>query len=556
MFKRLMLLMLFTLATPTLFSAEPLNTIKPPVPLVSSSLQPKVLAPEEAFRIKLGLPDAHHIQLQWNIAKGYYLYQEKIKITSSHEFIFDFPKGNKMNDEFFGEQIVYFNQLNLHIPLPRDLPEEFELMVTYQGCATAGFCYPPISETWSINRKTGYIEIIEASHAAGAAELAEIGTLTSANPITLSELITETQQTWVWVIFYILGLLLAFTPCVLPMIPILSSIIVGHHAPDRSWRAFSLSVCYVGGMAITYSLAGVFAGLAGQTLQSYLQAPLFVGVCALLLILLALNSFGFYQLQIPSPLRQAMAQTQDRIKGGRFISALLLGVISALIVSPCVTAPLIGALTYISLTGDTWLGGTTLFALALGMGTPLLILGSFGPRLLPRSGRWLVLVQRLFGILLIAVAIWMVMRVLPVDIFAPSVKTEERAAMLESFVSANTVEELQHEINKSLKPVMVDIYADWCVTCHIIEDQIFPDPKVAELLKHFTLIRVDVTAQNKYDKEIQKELGVFAPPALLFFQPAGPELINKRLVGDITADQLTAQLESIIVFHEKSSPTL
>lgn len=614
MIKHLAGVLLVMAASQPLFAADSLNdklsSARNYVPsLNQTAVQPRVLAPEQAFGLQVSLKNENEVKLNWNIANGYYLYQDKIKITTSHLLNFDFPEGNKITDEFFGEQTVYFNKLTLSVSLPKDLPTEFSLMVTYQGCATAGFCYPPISETWKVDRKTGLIEVTEEAHASGAAELAEISALSEASAFTLTELLSDTQSGWVWIIFYLLGLLLAFTPCVLPMFPILSSIIVGHHAPERSTRAFFLSLSYVGGMAITYSLAGVFAGLAGQTLQSFLQTPFFVGACALLLVVLALNSFGCYQLQMPTRLHQKMSQWQNRIHGGRFISAALLGVLSALIVSPCVTAPLIGALTYISTTGDTWIGGTSLLALALGMGTPLLVIGSFGAHLLPRSGNWLIFVQRLFGVLLVGVAIWLVGRLMSTELMltlwgifaivsaycllisnarsgywgifwkfigwllivigvvlflralqpflAPHLfPVKNTFVSLQQFNTVKTSADLQQEIHKSLKPVMVDVYADWCVTCKIIESQVFPDPKVAELLKEFTLIRVDVTAQDVFDKELQKSLGIFAPPALLFFTPAGPELTNKRLVGEISADKLAVQLQTILNFQEKNSPTL
>ena len=573
-----------------------LNNARNNTPQVS---QPTVLPVEQAFAIQVLLANKDTVQINWKIAPDYYLYRDKIKITSSHELKFELPSGTKITDDFFGDQIVYFDHVAINVPLSAELPNPFSLMVTYQGCAKAGFCYPPITQTWEVNKDTGVITVVDAAHTAGAAGLAEVPALEHASANTLAELLAQTPSAWIWAIFFGLGLLLTFTPCVLPMIPILSSIIVGHHAPVHAGRAFLLSLSYVMGMAITYSLAGVFAGLAGQTLQAYLQTPFFIGACVLLLLLLALNLFGCYQLKMPARWHNSLTQFNQSIKGGRFISAFILGFLSALIVSPCVTAPLIGALTYISTTGDAWLGGSALFALALGMGTPLMIIGTFGPQLLPKAGHWLVLMQQILGVLLIAVAIWLLSRLVSQEmilalwgiaavllasylgalqtnvasgwprfwqgvawilllagallfiragqsIFGLSAPVAMTSTAEAKVIAVKTWSDVQQQIKQSSKPVLLDFYADWCITCKIIEQQVFPDPQVAALLQRFTVLRADVTAQDAMDIELQKAAGVFAPPALLFFAPKGTELGSQRLVGDVDAERLVIHLEQIL----------
>lgn len=582
------------------------------VPGLANNTQPEVLPAEEAFKFLATFnADRSALILNWQIASDYYLYRDKLNINIPFAVTYTLPAGEEMIDEFFGNQVVYFNNLAVTLPLPADAPEKFALEITYQGCATAGFCYPPITEVWEINHQQGtaipaaQIAAQTQTQTPAAAPATNDFTALETTPSAVTDLFKQHQTPWILMIFYGLGLLLTFTPCVLPMIPILSSIIVGQNTTPRSWHSFSLSLSYVSGMIITYTLAGIFAGLAGQTLQAYLQAPWFIGVSALLLVLLSLSLFGFYRLQLPAALNNKMHQLTHRMHGGRYFSALILGVISALIVSPCVTAPLIGALTYISTTGDAALGGGALFALASGMGTPLLIIGTVGPRLLPQAGEWLIIVQRVFGVLLVGVAIWLLSRLLSPAItlaiwgtfaiisasYLGALQTNVAAGwprfwqacgwivlligillitrasqpLLQqwlpthstsnqlitdtqnknNFIPVKTWEDVQRHIQQSDKPVLLDIYAEWCITCKIIEQKVFPDPQVAALLTQFTLLRADVTAQDAADRALQKQLTIFAPPALLFFAPQGTELANARLVGDITPQAFTEHLQAV-----------
>lgn len=565
-----------------------------------TSSTPQVLPPEEAFRLLITLKsDNSTLDIHWQIAPDYYLYRDKTKITADVPFSFTMPHAEKIVDDYFGEQYIYYHDLSISIPL-QNTPEKFPLTLTYQGCALSGFCYPPITSTWEIDRINGRVTSLTNTFSETVRE--EIQTLNNLEmePNAVMALFSQQSMLWLLLIFYGLGLLLTFTPCVLPMIPILSSIIVGQHNTPRTWHSFGLSFSYVIGMVMTYTIAGVFAGLAGSTLQSYLQTPLFIGVSAVVLFLLAGSLFGFYHLQLPASLQNKLHQLTHAIRGGRYLSAWVLGILSALVVSPCVTAPLIGALTYISTTGDALLGGSALFALSVGMGTPLLIIGTLGPRILPQTGDWLLIVQYIFGVLLIAVALWMITRLLSPawSLVLWGVATVVAASYLgplqtnvklgwkrlqqalawilllcgillimaggrtvlqpwlpipltssEStthFVPVKTWEEVQQHVERSNKPVLLDIYADWCVTCIVIEQNVFPDPQVAELLKKFTLLRADVTAQDAEDRALQHHYTIFAPPALLFFSPGGEEYTNARLAGDIDAEAFAEHLQIIL----------
>jgi thiol:disulfide interchange protein DsbD len=604
MLKKTLIILLSTLIL-SIANATSITDLATKNPVLIPNAQPQVLPPSEAFKLLITINKENQaLEIHWQMPKDYYLYRDKIKIATPFPVTYTLPAGTEIIDEFFGDQIVYFDQLALIVPLPTTATEKFPLQLSYQGCASAGFCYPPITETWEVNRTTG--AVLPANNAPEETAISrEINALNNleVTPSAVTNLLEQQNIGWILLVFYGLGLLLTFTPCVLPMIPILSSIIVGQNTTPRSWHSFALSLSYVSGMVATYTLAGVFAGLAGLTLQSYLQAPLFIGFSAAVLVLLAFSLFGFYRLQLPATLNNKLHQLTHHIRGGRYLSAIVLGILSALIVSPCVTAPLIGALTYISTTGNAILGGSALFTLALGMGTPLLIIGTLGPRLLPQAGEWLMIVQRIFGVLLISVAIWMVSRLLSAEItlavwgiaaivaasylgalqtnvvhgwprfwqaiawiillsgillityaskpllqhWLPTAYTNTTtiAAPQNTFIPVKTWADIQQQIQQSDKPVLLDIYAEWCVTCKVIENYVFPDPQIVPLLKQFTLLRADVTAQDSADRALQRQLNIFAPPALLFFAPKGKELTDARLVGDITTAVLAQHLDAV-----------
>jgi thiol:disulfide interchange protein DsbD len=327
------------------------------------------------------------------------------------------------------------------------------------------------------------------------------------------------------------GLLLSLTPCVLPMIPILSGIIAGEGRDLGKLRALLLSVAYVLGMAVAYAIAGVMAAWSGTLLAAALQNAWVLGAFALVFVALAFSMFGFYELQLPGFLHHRLHSTHGRLRGGRVASVAAMGALSAVIVSPCVAAPLAGALLYISQTRDVALGGTALFAMALGMGVPLLVVGVSEGALLPRSGPWMVRVKHIFGVLLLAVAVWVVWPVL-----GPSGGGAR-------FVRVQSIAELEQKLQSPGKPVMLDFYADWCVSCKEMEALTFADARVKPKLDAMLLLQVDVTANTAEHKALLKRFSLFGPPGIIFFDAQGRELKGLRVIGYQNADRFLRTLE-------------
>ncbi|RMD70192.1 MAG: protein-disulfide reductase DsbD, partial [Gammaproteobacteria bacterium] len=367
--------------------------------------EPHFLEPDQAFVFSAEVKGPDVIVARWDIAEGYYLYKKRLRFELKEGkgvriARVDLPPGEVKEDEFLGRTEVYHKALEARIHLARETQDALPitLEVTYQGCAEAGLCYPPQKKAVSL--------VLPA----GAA-------LEEAPPVAEQDRIARylrSGSTWlILTSFFIFGLLLAFTPCVFPMIPILSSIIVGQGKDITTGRAFILSLVYVLAMAVTYTLAGVIAGYFGQNLQAAFQNPWVIGAFSLIFVLLALSMFGFYELQLPSSLQSRLSEISGRQKGGTLIGVAIMGFLSALIVGPCVAPPLAGALIYIGQTGDAVLGGMALFALSLGMGAPLLIVGTSAGKLLPKAGPWMDAVKAVFGVLLLAVAIWLLERILP-----------------------------------------------------------------------------------------------------------------------------------------------
>ncbi|WP_297527371.1 protein-disulfide reductase DsbD, partial [Thiohalobacter sp.] len=378
-----------------------------------------LLPVDEAFRMTVATPTADEVAVGWQIAPGYYLYRDKFKFTiigndSLEVAGFDLPPGKIKDDEIFGRVEVYHDNVEARVRFLRNdaAATEFTLVVGYQGCAEAGVCYPPqnkqVKLTLPAVDKIATTDRSTADSAMPAAPVTEQDRIAArlASGDTLLTLIS----------FFGFGLLLAFTPCVFPMIPILSSIIVGQGRHITTGRAFSLSLAYVLAMALTYTAAGIIAGLTGENLQAAFQNPWILSAFAAVFVLLALSMFGFYDLQMPAVLQSRLSELSNRQKGGTLAGAAIMGFLSALIVGPCVAAPLAGALIYISQTGDPVLGGLALFALSLGMGVPLLAIGTGAGKFLPQAGDWMNAIKAVFGMLLLAVAIWMLERILPVTV--------------------------------------------------------------------------------------------------------------------------------------------
>ncbi|NMW22405.1 MAG: protein-disulfide reductase DsbD [Chlorobiaceae bacterium] len=571
------------------------------------------LDPEEAFKVKAELNNTHSVVVHWDIAKGYKLYRDRVKIgiESGNAQLQTpvLPKGIKVTDPSTGETVeIYHDKLTVEVPLVK-ADGIFRLNVEYQGCAEDGLCYPPMTRLFTVDSNQPGV-LVQAGDQPGKGAIgAEKSTPPSQpksaspkervadNDLSLAKDTLAGGSLWkIALAFLAFGLLLSFTPCVLPMIPILSSIIVGEGEVNRR-RSFLMAVAYCLGMALVYTSLGVAAGLAGEGLAGALQKPWVLAVFALLLVLLSLSMFDVYQLQMPISIQNKLNNTSRHLKGGRFAGVFVMGALSALIVGPCVAAPLAGTLVYISQTRDVILGGLALFSMAMGMSVPLLLVGLSAGSLLPKAGVWMIGVKYVFGLLLIAVAIWMVSPVLPVSVllllwgaFAilcavflgvftalpakPSIAqrfgktfgivlfivgvlelvgsasggnnaleplspihTASTVSTEEkgvNFTHIRTAEELDRALQSAKTPVMLDFYADWCVACKEMDRFTFHDPKVIEQLKSLTLLQVDVTANTGDDRALMKRFGLFGPPGIIFFNNE-KEIPESRIVGILEA---------------------
>ena len=374
------------------------------------SAEDEFLSPDAAFGVSIK-QDGQNIRANFTVAPNYYLYKTRTKFefTPAQTFDTQLPKADIKNDPNFGQMEVYHQDFTANLQLKEQISAPLQLKVTYQGCSEKGLCYAPQHKSFSITPSAIRNNDAAPSTAADSSNA-------SASDSQAANLL-KSGKWWLIILgFFTAGLLLAFTPCVFPMIPILSSIIIGKNAHVTRLHAFNLSLAYTLGMCLTYTLAGIAAGLSGQMLSSALQTPWALGFGALIFVLLALSMFGFYELKLPSGMENGLMNLSRRIKGGRFFSDFLMGVLSALIISPCVAAPLAGALLYISKTNDVVLGGVALFSLSVGMGTPLLLIGASAGTLLPKVGSWMNAVRNLFGVLMLGVAIWLIAPVIPMQV--------------------------------------------------------------------------------------------------------------------------------------------
>jgi thiol:disulfide interchange protein DsbD len=556
------------------------------------------LDPEQAYRFSARALDAQTIEARWDVTPDYYLYRHKIEFSAEPASIKlgtpALPPGKEKEDEFFGKVETYRGQLIATIPVIAG-SGTFVLKAASQGCWDGGVCYPPLVQEAKITL-------------AAASDAVPINTSPNATAGDESGQITKLLHGsgfWLSVFTFLgFGLLLSLTPCVFPMIPILSGIIVNHGHAVTHLRAFVLSLAYVLGMAVTYAAVGVAAGFSGTLLSAALQNAWVLGSFALVFVVLSFSMFGFYELQLPAALQTKLSDTANQ-QGGSLAAIALMGALSALIVGPCVAAPLAGALLYIAQTKDAVLGGAALFAMGLGMGAPLLIVGVFSRSLLPKAGPWMEAVKKFFGVILLATALWLVSPVLPswtlmlgwaallivpaiylhaLDPLPPHAGGWHRfwkgigvailltgAAMLlgllgggrdplqplaflrganaaaispaPTFEKVKTVAELDARLASATRPVMLDFYADWCVSCKEMEKFTFADPTVAAKMKEFTLLKADVTANNDDDKALLKRFGLFGPPGIIFFNMAGQEINGQRVVGYQPAAQFLAVLE-------------
>jgi thiol:disulfide interchange protein DsbD len=511
----------------------------------------------------------------------------------------EIPQGKVKNDEYFGEVQVYYHEVSARVPVTRTGSGTgvFEATVTYQGCADRGLCYPP--QTKHVSFPAESVAPAKGALPTAAATPADGAPAEKTEEQRLATLLTRGNLFFALGTFFILGIGLAFTPCVLPMVPILSSIIVGQGASVTRLRAFTLSLAYVLGMAFTYATLGVLVGLFGASmnLQAALQSPPVLIGFAIVFVLLALSMFGLYELQLPQAWQNRVNALSQNQRGGEYVGVAVMGSLSSLVVSPCLSAPLAGALIVISSTGDAMLGGSALLALGLGMGVPLLLIGSSGAQLLPRAGAWMNNVKAVFGVLLIGVAVWLLERVIPaqmtlllwallavgVGVYLGALDFSPRQGWSQLFKAAGAfsfiygvllligaasgahdplaplsgiaqsgvaqrepaevqwkkvrgMAALQAEIaaaEEEGKPVALDFYADWCISCKVMARTVFTEPAVAAQLGRFHLLQADVTANDALDQELLKHFGLFGPPSMLFFGLGGDEISALRMQGEM-----------------------
>jgi len=565
-----------------------------------------LLEPEKAFRMSARALDPTRVEVRFAIADGYYMYREKFRFAlegagDSRLGAPEFPSGTKKTDAFFGEVETYRKEVAIRIPI-EGTAGALRLVVTSQGCADIGVCYVPMESKATV-QLAGY-----SSAPAPGATLSPESSRALSLPSSDIDVAAMFQSGGFWVVlasFLGFGLLLSFTPCVLPMVPILSGIIVGQRAAPGKTHAFLLSVTYVLGMACAYAAAGVAAAYSGTLLAAALQNAWVLWAFALVFVWLALSMFGLHDLQLPAFLRDRAHGAHGKLAGGRLASVAAMGVLSAVIVSPCVAAPLAGALLYISQTRDVWLGGSALFAMALGMGVPLIVVGVSEGALLPKSGAWMKGVKQFFGVLLLAVAIWIVSPVLPpaAMMFAwaalligsgvflraidPLPHGAHGAARLAKaagvivlvagiallagalagsrdplrplagllggegggsathakFTRVGSVAALDEKLQAPGRVVMLDFYADWCVSCKEMESFTFSDPRVQAKLSAMLLLQADVTANSDADRQLLKRFSLFGPPGIIFFDALGREIKGLRVIGYQNAERFLKTLE-------------
>ncbi len=479
-----------------------------------------LLEPEKAFRFSARAADDASVEVRFAIAEGYYMYRERFRFEAQGAGVrlgkAEFPQGIAHKDDFFGEMTIYRKDLRVRIPVQGSGP--FELKVTSQGCADVGVCYVPMESAASLRvASAGAGPGVVGTAALSSSDLEVARLFQNSVPLVLGG-------------FFLFGLLLAFTPCVLPMIPILSGIIAGEGRSLGKSKALALSAAYVAGMALAYAIAGVAAAYSGSLLAAALQNAWVLGAFALVFVLLALSMFGVYELKLPGIIHQRLDDAQRRLPGGKVASVAGMGALSAVIVSPCVAAPLAGALLYIAQTRDVALGGAALFTMALGMGVPLLVIGVSEGALLPKSGPWLVRVKQFFGVLLLAVAAWIV---------SPLFLSGKGDT---SFVRVDSIAELEKKLVAPGKPVMLDFYADWCVSCKEMEHFTFSDERVKKQLDGMLLLQVDVTANSAEHKALLKRFSLFGPPGIIFFDAQGAEIKGLRVIGYQNAERFLKTL--------------
>lgn len=499
--------------------------------------EPEPLPAEQAFKINAKQVDKNTASLTFDIAPGYSLYHDHFEFQTLAGKPFrgtqpKLPDPTTKHDEFLGTYQIYTQHIEMTVPLS-NTGDNKGFRVQYQGCADEGFCYPPLNKR-IVFSQTGAVSITDVSSTGIASTNSDPSLTTDTPPPQESEsdriahLFQNKAIPITLLAFLGLGIMLACTPCVLPMLPILANILVGHDAPLSKKRSLYLASLYVLSVSVCYALAGVAAGLLGSHLQTTLQQPLFLIGLSFLLLLFALSQFNLVHVQFPALFSNALQQIEQKQKHGSALGAVTMGAISALMVSPCVTPALVGALTYIGQTGSAWLGGAALFALAFGMGLPLLIVACLGSHLLPKAGPWMKYIKHATGALLLVLAVSVLMRAVPSSIPTLAASTHT------SFTNVHDKIELNQALATAQalkKPVILDVYADWCISCKQMDKEVFENQHVLQRLSGVRLLRLDLTQQTKGSEQLQKDLGIVGPPMVLFFGPDGQEVKAYRIAG-------------------------
>ena len=570
------------------------------------------LPPDQAFRVEVAAQGADMIRVDFLVTPGYYLYRHRFNFSldtaagtpNATLGSPDIPEGEWKEDEFFGRQQVFHEGVSVSIPVSRTPGGVLELpiIVGLQGCADKGLCYPPEKRRFKVSLPAtnsaigGDLGDRSTDRASSASARAPSGSAQGfvSEQDRLAELIRTGHLSFVLLTFFGLGLLLAFTPCVLPMVPILSGIIAGQGSGVTTGRAFALSLSYVLGMAVMNTLAGVAAAAAGQQIQALFQQPWIIMLFSLIFVALALSMFGLFTIQLPASLQTRLSEVSNRQRAGTFGGVAVMGALSALIVSACVAPPLFAALAVIAQTGDMVRGGSALFVMSLGMGVPLLVIGTSAGRLLPKAGGWMDTVKKFFGVLMLAVAAWMLSRLVedrgslllwavPASIGAWLLLSEFKTRSITGWVMRGlgavlglyalaliagvflggrdplapipqlakpektlqftvikTVDDLDRVIAAAAaegRPAMLDFYADWCVSRKEMERYTFTDTAVQAALANAVLLKADVTANDEADQALLRRFEIFGPPTIAFWGPDGVERKNYRVVGFMKADE-------------------
>lgn len=562
-----------------------------------ASTQP--LAPEKAFVVSAKVFDSNSIIVSWQIAPGIYLYKDRIHFsvvapTTASLGTLIFPKAIAKSDAILGHYEVYKDQLQLAVPIINPDPTNTVVNVNFQGCAENTYCYPPMTQRLDINFETKTVTI-------SSAQTPEI----ISEQDHLSSLLEDGHMMTIILTFLGIGILLAFTPCVLPMIPILSGIIIGQKDGITAGKATILSSIYVLSMAITYALAGVLVSYAGGSIQAWLQQPWVLILFSLVFVVLALSLFGFYHIKLPARFEERIAQMSRKQKGGHYLGVAIMGCLATLIVSPCVTPALIGTLAFIGQKGNPFLGAIALFFLGLGMGIPLIIMAAAGGKLLPKAGHWMKTVENIFGVFMLAVALWLLERVLPAGIsmllwaalfivcavFMGGLSTtpSHRFGKLSkglglvflvygivlvigaaqgsqnpwqplklhplntistnSYTTIKNINDLNTALSRARqeqKPVMIDAYADWCIACKEMDAKTLANTNVQSQLNYFTVLRIDLTKNTKDNQKLLKYLNIVAPPTYLFYDAKGKALPELTVVGNTGVSEFMARLQRVL----------